>query len=342
MTDGRDRPVRRTIDWQDGAIVMIDQRALPDEFTYLTIRELPALLDAIRSLAVRGAMALGVAGAMGIALAAQRAADRGEDVEDALAHASEALAASRPTAVNLTWGIARAMAVRARGLEAIVAEALSVRDEDVDANRRIGVAGAALLQGRERPLTHCNAGALAGVEWGTALAVVRAMRDRGDLDHVYVSETRPLLQGARLTTWELCDLGIPHSLIVDGAGASVLLSGRADCVIVGADRIAANGDVANKIGTLAHALAAARAGVPFIVAAPESTIDPSTPDGRAIKIEERDPEEITSISGRRIAPAGTVALNLAFDVTPADLVTAIVTERRVIRPTANSLPLVSA
>jgi methylthioribose-1-phosphate isomerase len=322
----------RTIEWSDDAIVIIDQRALPQELTLRTIREVPELIEAIRTLAVRGAMALGVAGAMGMALAARRASERGERLDGVLDRAAEQLGASRPTAVNLSWGIARALAVRSGGPEAILAEALRVRDEDIEANRRIADAGAQILRGRSRPLTHCNAGALAGVEWGTALAVVRAMRDRGDLRHVFVSETRPLLQGARLTTWELAGLGIPHSLIVDGAGASVLLSGQADCVIVGADRIAANGDVANKIGTLAHALAAARAGVPFVVAAPESTIDAATPDGRGIRIEERDPDEVTSVLGRRVAPAATTALNLAFDVTPADLVTAIVTERRVIRP----------
>lgn len=323
---------RRTIDWRDDAVVIIDQRALPHELRYIEIRDVPELVAAIASLAVRGAMALGVAGAMGVALAARRAEQSGGELAPALARACEALIKARPTAVNLSWGVRRAMAVSERGADAIVAEAIRVRDEDIDANRRIGQAGAALLRGRERPLTHCNAGALAGVEWGTALAVVRAMHERGDLRRVFVSETRPLLQGARLTTWELADLGIPHSLIVDGAGATLLLSGRADCVIVGADRIAANGDVANKVGTLAHALAAARSGAPFIVAAPESTIDMATPDGRAITIEERDPSEVTHIAGRRIAPEATTALNLAFDVTPADLVTAIVTERRVIRP----------
>lgn len=332
----RDSP--RTIDWIDDAVVIIDQRDLPHTLRTMTLREVPELVAAIKSLAVRGAMALGVAGAMGVALAARRSAERGADLDEALGLAAAALAAARPTAVNLSWGISRALAARAGGPDGIVAEALRVRDEDIAANRSIGERGAAVLAGRSRPLTHCNAGALAGVEWGTALAVVRAMHEGRTLRHVYVCETRPLLQGARLTTWELARMAAPHSLIVDGAAASVILSGRADCVIVGADRIARNGDVANKVGTLAHALAAARAGIPFVVAAPESTIDAATPDGSAIQIEERDPAEVTHLAGHPLAADGTAALNLAFDVTPADLITAIVTERRVIVPAELAVP----
>lgn len=322
----------RTIDWRDGEIVIIDQTALPDEMRMLRLREVPELVDAIRRLAVRGAMALGAAGALGIALAALRAHETGARVDAATASAARAIVASRPTAVNLAWGVQRAMSARARGPEGILAEALRVLEEDVSANRRIGELGAGFLVGRARPLTHCNAGALAGVEWGTALSVIRVLHERDALKEVFVSETRPLLQGARLTTWELRDLGIPHRLVVDGAGATLILRGLIDCVVVGADRIAANGDVANKIGTLPHALAARRMNIPFVVAAPESTIDPSTARGDDIQIEERDPEEVTHLRGQPVAPSGTRALNLAFDVTPADLVTAIVTEQRIIRP----------
>lgn len=300
----------------------------------MTIRTVPELVVAIRTLAVRGAMALGVAGALGVALAARSARDAGNDVEGEIESAARALVGSRPTAVNLSWGVRRALAVRQGGPDAILAEALRVLEEDVSVNRRIGERGADLLADRRRPLTHCNAGALAGVEWGTALAIIRVLHERGAALEVFVSETRPLLQGARLTTWELRGLGVPHRLVVDGAGASLILRGEVDCVVVGADRIAANGDVANKIGTLPHALAAARRGIPFVVAAPESTIDPDMPSGDRIRIEERDPSEVTHAIGRRIAPAGTRALNPAFDVTPSDLVTAIVTEHRILRPGA--------
>jgi methylthioribose-1-phosphate isomerase len=290
------------------------------------------LVEAIRTLAVRGAMALGVAGAMGVALAARRAEAAGTDVRSAIEEAARVIADARPTAVNLSWGVRRALSASAGGPAAILDEALCVRDEDIAANRAIGDRGADLLQGHARPLTHCNAGALAGVERGTALSIIRRMSERGGIERVYVPETRPLLQGARLTAWELSQLGIAHRLIVDGAAAGLILGGGVDCVVVGADRIAANGDVANKVGTLAHALAARRAGIPFVVAAPESTIDLATPDGAAIRIEERDGREVTELHGHRIAPVGTEALNPAFDVTPADLVSAIVTERRVIRP----------
>jgi len=326
----------RTIDWADGAIVIIDQTALPLETRLVTLRTVEELRDAIRRLAVRGAMALGVAGALGIALAASRAREDRRDLDRAVDEAARVLVAARPTAVNLAWGIGRAMAARSGGLEAILAEALRVLEADVATNRSIGKRGADLLAGKRRILTHCNAGALAGAEWGTALAVVRVLHERGAIDEVFVSETRPLLQGARLTTWELKDLGVPHRVIVDGAAASLILGGRVDAVVVGADRIAASGDVANKVGTLSHALAAARAGIPFIVAAPESTLDPATSSGDAIVIEERDESEVLEFAGQRIAPPGTRALNLAFDVTPADLVTAIVTERRVIRPAVDA------
>jgi methylthioribose-1-phosphate isomerase len=329
---------RRTIDWVDGEIRIVEQTLLPARETVIALREVPELVDAIRRLAVRGAMALGVAGAMGVALGAIRAQERGEDVEEAARRAAEAMRGARPTAVNLAWGADRALAAAGGGPAAILAEALAVRDEDIVASRAIGERGADLLAGCARVLTHCNAGALAGVEGGSALSAVQVLHERGELAEVLVPETRPLLQGARLTAWELGRMGVAHRVIVDGAGAGLILGGRVDAVIVGADRIAANGDVANKVGTLPHALAAAHAGIPFVVAAPESTLDPAVPDGAAIPIEERDPGEILERDGARVAAPGSPALNPAFDVTPASLVTAIVTERRTIRPARGERP----
>jgi methylthioribose-1-phosphate isomerase len=331
----------RTIDWADGDVVIIDQTALPGELRFLRLRTPEELVAAIRRLAVRGAMALGAAGALGVALAAERASERGEDVDGAVDRAAALLTGSRPTAVNLRWGVERARAAKAGGPPAILAAALAVLAADTESNEAIGRRGAALLAGRRRILTHCNAGGLAAVEHGTALAVIAALHAMAKVELVYVCETRPLLQGARLTTWELARMGVPHRLIVDGAAAGIIVGGRVDAVVVGADRIAANGDVANKVGTLGHALAAHRAGIPFIVAAPESTIDDSTACGVDIEIEERDAVEVLGFGGIVTAPAGTLAANPAFDVTPADLVSAIVTERRLIVPgatTAGVLP----
>ncbi|MGI9031459.1 MAG: S-methyl-5-thioribose-1-phosphate isomerase, partial [Ilumatobacteraceae bacterium] len=250
--------------------------------------------------------------------------------------------AARPTAVNLAWAVDRVLARLDDGTAALVAEAAAMADEDVAINQRMGERGADLLAELSvvpaRIHTHCNTGALAAVDWGTALGVVRALHARGGVLSVTVDETRPLLQGARLTAFELDQLGIDHRLVVDGAGPSVIARGLADAVVVGADRIAANGDVANKIGTYPLALAAARAGVPFVVAAPESTVDLATPTGADIAIEERGEDEVLAFGGRRSAPPGSRAFNPAFDVTPADLVTAIVTERRVIRPAAGERP----
>ena len=326
--------VRRTIDWVDGEVRIVDQTLLPGREAVVALREVPELVDAIRRLAVRGAPALGAAGALGVALASVS----GVDVAAAAGRAAEAMRASRPTAVNLGWGADRALAAAAGGAEGILAEALRVRDEDIVNSRAIGERGADVLAGCARVLTHCNAGALAGVEGGSALSAVQVLHERGELREVFVPETRPLLQGARLTAWELGRMGVAHRVIVDGAGAGLILAGRVDAVVVGADRIAANGDVANKVGTLPHALAAAHAGIPFVVAAPESTLDPAVADGTDIPIEERDPEEILGADGGRVAAPGSPALNLAFDVTPAALVSAIVTERRVIRPAAGERP----
>jgi S-methyl-5-thioribose-1-phosphate isomerase len=242
------------------------------------------------------------------------------------------LKAARPTAVNLAWGVDRVLARP----DALLAEALAVLEEDVRVNRALSRRGADwLLERVDRPVevqTHCNAGALACVEWGTALGVVQALHERGALGHVYVDETRPLLQGARLTTWELAQQGIAHTLVADSAGPSVIARGLVRAVIVGADRIAANGDVVNKIGTYPLALAAQRAGIPFVVAAPESTIDAATPSGSEVPIEIRADAEVTRVADQQVAPNDTSALNFAFDVTPADLVTAIITEERVLEP----------
>jgi methylthioribose-1-phosphate isomerase len=325
----------RTIDWRDGRVVAIDQTALPHTVAELSLGTVTELVEAIKRLAVRGAPALGVAGALGVALAARGAP---EDFEADVA----ALRAARPTAVNLAWGVDRALTRMSEGADAVLGEALLILEDDIRSNQRLAHRGADwLLERAGRPLnvqTHCNAGGLACVEWGTALGVVRALHERGALGEVFVDETRPLLQGSRLTAWELAQMGVKHTLVVDSAGASVLAKGLADAVIVGADRIAANGDVVNKIGTYPLALAAARAGVPFVVAAPESTIDLATPSGDAVRIEVRGADEIVHIGQTVVAPAGTATLNFAFDVTPADLVTAIVTEARVIEPAKGERP----
>ena len=308
-----------TIEWRDGCVRMIDQRLLPGRLEFVEARTVEQLCDAIRTLAVRGAPALGVAGAMGMALAAVT----GEPAEEAAAR----IVATRPTAVNLAWGVAR-------GLEAAdpVAEAVRLAADDVARNRRLGALGAGLVPEGGRVLTHCNAGALACAGYGTALGVIRAAAESGRRPSVWVDETRPVLQGARLTAWELDRLGIPATLVADVMAGSLMAAGEVDLVVVGADRIAANGDVANKIGTYSLAVLAAHHGVPFYVAAPTSTIDLETRTGADIRVEERSPDEVATIGGSRIAPSGVAALNRAFDVTPAALVTAIVTEEGVFRP----------
>ncbi|MGP3960388.1 S-methyl-5-thioribose-1-phosphate isomerase [Nonomuraea sp. 3N208] len=311
----------RTIDWVDGAVELVDQTLLPDKCVMLRIRTVDELVDAIQRLAVRGAPALGVAGALGVVLA------DGDPAQIAR------LRAARPTAVNLAWGADRAAAHLPEGREAVLAAALRVRDDDIAACKAMGERGADLLEGdRLRIMTVCNTGGLAAVERGTALGVVQTLHERGRLAEVLALETRPLLQGARLTTWELARMGAPHRLITDSAGPYLLAKGDVDAVLIGADRIAANGDTANKIGSYALALGAERAGVPFIVVAPESTIDQGTPSGDHITIEDRGAGEVVSFWGVRVAPEGTLALNPAFDVTPHDLITAIVTDKRVIRP----------
>ncbi|MFI6318657.1 S-methyl-5-thioribose-1-phosphate isomerase [Nonomuraea sp. NPDC050556] len=308
----------RTIDWVDGAVELIDQTLLPDTLVMLRVTTVDDLIEAIQRLAVRGAPALGVAGAFGAVLAGGDPA------------AIARLRAARPTAVNLAWGVDQ---VAAAPPDKALDVALRIRDDDIAACHAMGLRGASLLEGSDlRIMTVCNTGGLACVERGTALGVVRTLHEQGRLGEVLALETRPLLQGARLTTWELAGMGAPHRLIADSAGPYLLSRLKVDAVLIGADRVAANGDTANKIGSYALALGARRAGVPFIVVAPESTIDAGTPSGADISIEDRDPVEIVQIRGVRLAPEGTAALNPAFDVTPHDLITAIVTESRVIRP----------
>jgi S-methyl-5-thioribose-1-phosphate isomerase len=324
------------IAWRDGHIVAIDQTVLPHQLSILHLTTVDQLVDAIVRLAVRGAPLLGVAGALGVSLAVRQGEREGWDATR-LDSELKRIADARPTAVNLKREVLAVAAVIPDGADAVHAAALAVHDTAITVSTRLSERGADLLT-REcgtRPLnvhTHCNAGALACLGWGTALGVIHALRDKGALGYVIADETRPLLQGSRLTAWELDQLGVEHYLAADGAGPFLISQGHADAVVVGADRVAANGDVANKIGTYSLALAARRKGIPFVVAAPESTIDEATATGAGIPLERRADEEVTSFQGTRAAPDGTRALNYAFDVTPADLVTAIVTEDRVIRP----------
>jgi methylthioribose-1-phosphate isomerase len=296
------------------AVVLMDQRRLPREVVYLEAGTAREVADAIRTLAVRGAPAIGIAAAYGYALAAAQ----GED----LAAAAATLLASRPTAVNLRWALAE-MQSEAQEPQALAERARALHDEEVERCRRMAGHAAGLLEPGTRALTHCNAGALATGGVGTALGAIREAFERGLVTHVLVDETRPLLQGARLTAWELERAGVPHSVVADSAAGSLIAGGEVDAVLTGADRIAANGDVANKIGTYPLAVLADRHGVPFYVVAPSSTVDLSAPGGEAIPIEERDPAEVSERSPAR---------NPAFDVTPASLVTAIVTEAGVHRP----------
>jgi methylthioribose-1-phosphate isomerase len=302
----------RGLRFEDGALLLLDQTALPAEERWLRLTSAAEVGDAIRRLAVRGAPAIGLAAAYGLAVEAAN----GGDVEAA----AELLRSTRPTAVNLGWAVDRALAAHERG-ESLEGHADELAAAQLDQDLRIGEHGAALLGPDARVITHCNTGALATGGAGTAGGAIEAAWRSGRLKHVWVDETRPLLQGARLTAWELGRAGIPFEIVADSAAGALMSRGLVDVAIVGADRIAANGDVANKIGTYPLAVLADRHGVPFYVAAPESTIDPHTPSGSAIPIEERAPEEITGD-----AAPGAGARNFAFDVTPNELVTAIVTE----------------
>ncbi|MBB4689368.1 S-methyl-5-thioribose-1-phosphate isomerase [Amycolatopsis jiangsuensis] len=318
--------MHRTIDWADGAVVIIDQVALPGEYRRSTLRTVDELVDAIRRLAVRGAPALGAAGALGVALAAFAGGDvRGE---------AERIAAARPTAVNLRWGVTRALGKLGDGPAAVVALGRAMLDEDERKNRAAsGHAAEVVLRScPRRPLrllSHCNAGHLAAVAWGTALGVVWHLHERDLVESVLVDETRPLLQGSRLTAWELARAGVPYRVQPDSAAAFAMARGLVDCVLAGADRIAANGDVANKIGTYGLALAAAHHRIPFVVVAPESTVDDFATTGADIVIEERSAAELTELHGHPLAPANAPVFNPAFDVTPAGLITAVVTENGV-------------
>jgi methylthioribose-1-phosphate isomerase len=326
--------------YADGALRAIDQTQLPWREVELELRSADDVVGAIRRLSIRGAPLIGVAAAYGVALELSR--DAGS-----LEHACTALAGARPTAVNLAHAVDRVRAAvlaaeaagRAGGAAAVVAlaEARALHAEEEAASGAIAVHGADLLAGRRRILTHCNTGALAAPGRGTALAVIAELADRGELQLVLASESRPLLQGSRLTVYELGRLGIEHALVVDGAAAGLMAAGEVDAVIVGCDRVAANGDVANKVGTYGHALAAAAAGIPFVVAGPCTTIDPSCPSGAEIVVEEREGDEVRTAGLWRDDPlaltvAGTRCRNPAFDVTPAGLVTALVTERGIAAP----------
>jgi methylthioribose-1-phosphate isomerase len=331
----------RTIEWKDATVVMLDQRLLPGKEIYHSYTDYRDVAEAIRSMVIRGAPAIGVAAAMGIALGVRLAP---VDSVDTLDHAFEQIcrcfAGTRPTAVNLFWAIERMRGVykgsRAQGIPAVrqrlESEAITIYEEDIRANRQMGKMGQELIPSKACVLTHCNAGALATAGYGTALGVIRAAIEAGKKVEVYADETRPFLQGARLTAWELQKDNIPVTVITDNMAGHFLHSGRIDAVIVGADRIAANGDVANKIGTYSVAVLAKENSVPFYVAAPISTLDPDIADGSEIPIEERDLREVQQIHGVTLTPEGVGIANPAFDVTPNRYVSAIITERGVARP----------
>jgi methylthioribose-1-phosphate isomerase len=336
----------RTVDILPGEVVLIDQLALPREERYVACRTWREVADRISDMTVRGAPAIGVTAAGGIALAAAEAAARADDpaaLRAALEQAASGLLATRPTAVNLRWALdemrraweaalAAPRATPAAVAAALLARAQAIHDDDVDRCLRIGEHGAALFKAADRILTHCNAGALATAGYGTALGVIRAAAAAHPDISVWVDETRPWLQGARLTAWELQVEGIPYRLISDNMAGYFMRRGEVDGVVVGADRIAANGDTANKIGTYSVSVLAKEHGVPFYVAAPLSTVDMTIESGDAIPIEERDPAEVTAFRGEQVAPEGAQARHPAFDVTPAANITAIVTEAGVLRP----------
>ncbi|MEZ5143892.1 MAG: S-methyl-5-thioribose-1-phosphate isomerase [Acidimicrobiales bacterium] len=313
MSSGGEPPLPATVAWADDRVRVIDQRRLPAELVLVDLTTVDDVIDALRSLAVRGAPAIGAAGGFAVALGVLA----GRDPDEVAAE----VAAARPTAVNLAWAARRVAAA-----DDPVAEACRIADEDVGVNRRLGAHGAALVPDGAQILTHCNAGHLACVGYGTALGVVRAAHEQGRRLHVWVDETRPLLQGARLTAWELQRSGIDCTLVADVMAGRLLSADEVDLVVVGADRIAANGDVANKVGTYGLAVLARHHDVPLYVAAPSSTVDPATPDGASIPIEQRDGDEVRRVGDATIAPEGVAVRNDAFDVTPAALVTAWITE----------------
>lgn len=334
----------KTVEWTDEGVRMIDQRLLPIEEKYLVLRSCEEVADAIREMVVRGAPAIGVAAAMGLAIGIKQAvATNSADLRYDFEYMCDVMAATRPTAVNLFWGIERmrrrfeAAAAETSDAEeikrALVEEAQRIYAEDIASNRRLGRFGGELIPDGATVLTHCNAGALATAgDYGTALGVIRGARDLGKRVAVMADETRPFLQGARLTAWELAKDEIPVTVITDNMAGHVMKQGRVDAVVVGADRIAANGDTANKIGTYMVAVLAKQHGIPFYVAAPISTVDLQLDTGEQIPIEERDEREVTHLREQPLTPAGVSAHNPAFDVTPNELITAIITDRGVARP----------
>ena len=339
-----------TIEWKDDAVVMIDQRKLPASEVYVTCKTANEVAKAIKTMVIRGAPAIGVAAAMGIAVGMTRSRATGtKQFTTEFQKTCELMAGTRPTAVNLFWAIERmkkAFAAAAHDGQSVdeikrklVAEARAIHYEDVQSCRTMGAHGATLVPSSARILTHCNAGALATAGYGTALGVIRAAAEQGKTIAVLADETRPFLQGARLTAWELVRDGIDTTVITDNMAGAMMRLGQVDLVVVGADRIAANGDVANKIGTYSVAVLAKEHGIPFYVAAPLSTVDLNTPDGSGIPIEERNEREVTHVGANRLTPEGARIRNPAFDVTPSQYVTAIITERGIARaPFTESLP----
>ena len=328
----------RTLEWSEGKLRLLDQTRLPLEQTVLELGDYREVVQVIREMRVRGAPAIGVAAAYAVAMAARDIpSEDHRDFLDSLGEAGREVASARPTAVNISWAVQRMLKV-AEGepdmggiRERLLAEAERIHAEDEEINRRLGQHGEELVPDGGSVLTHCNAGALATTGYGTALGVIRAGWEGGKRFQVFATETRPFLQGARLTAWELVQMGIPASLIVDSGAGLLMQRGEVDCVIVGADRIAANGDVANKIGTYTLAVLARENGIPFYVAAPTSTVDLTIPSGDDIPIEERSPDEVTRFAGVRTAPEGIGVRNPAFDVTPHRYVAAIVTEAGIVR-----------
>jgi methylthioribose-1-phosphate isomerase len=328
----------KTIEWKGNRVIMLDQTRLPQKEVYRTCRDYKQVARAIREMVIRGAPAIGVAAAMGVALGVRNASEKNFDRE--LERILLTLAKTRPTAVNLFWALERMRKLyrenRTRGVESVKRllkeEALKIYKEDIAANKQLGKFGAHLLGDTRQIMTHCNAGALATAGYGTALGVIRALKESGKRIEVWVNETRPFLQGARLTAWELKKERIPATLVTDNMAGYLMQRGKVDAVVVGCDRVAANGDVANKIGTYGIAVLAKRHGVPFYVAAPTSSIDLDCASGKEIPIEQRNPNEVSHIFGRPIAPKGIKALNPAVDVTPQDLISALITEKGVIHP----------
>jgi methylthioribose-1-phosphate isomerase len=330
----------QTLEWTESGVRFIDQTKLPTEETYVNCTTHEQVADVIRTMVVRGAPAIGVAAAMGIALGVRNSkAATADEMKPKLDQICDILGKTRPTAVNLFWAIRRMQdkfeSLRMRPLtqikQALIEEAQRMHAEDIAANRAMGRYGAALMPASGGVLTHCNAGALATCGYGTALGVIRAAVAQGKKIHVYADETRPFLQGSRLTAWELMKDGIPTTVISDNMAGAMMKQGKIAAIVVGADRIAANGDVANKIGTYTVAVLAKEHGIPFYVAAPFSTIDLATPDGGKIPIEQRNAREVTHIAGKQMVPDGVPVENPAFDVTPAKYVTAIITERGIAR-----------